>query len=181
MLWVSIPWFYTTLHCYLSKMKPLCWHIGISAQSQWCYGRYGRNLESFCVWMNVVLAKIVAWLYLYAYEFSIMNMPYEMCLTIQLVHLTCSKDRIQSPTRKEGWDLFRRTSDDSSRNNPKWTIVWWDFKRPHTHSSYVTLLSDIIDAEPSSYEEVAKNKGKESTNSKKMMYRMRYWDLKGRT
>ena len=34
--------------------------------------------------------------------------------------------------------------------------------RPQTHSSYVTLLSDIIDAEPSSYEEVAKKKGKET-------------------
>ena len=33
--------------------------------------------------------------------------------------------------------------------------------RPQTQSIYVTLLSDIIDAEPSSYEEVAKNKGKE--------------------
>ena len=28
--------------------------------------------------------------------------------------------------------------------------------------SYVTLLSDIIDADPSSYEEVAKKKGKET-------------------
>ena len=44
-----------------------------------------------------------------------MNMSYEMFLTIQLMHLTCRKDRIQSPTRKEGWDLFQRTSDDSSR------------------------------------------------------------------
>ena len=35
-------------------------------------------------------------------------------------------------------------------------------KRPQKHSSYVTLLSDIIDAEPSIYEEVAKNKGKET-------------------
>ena len=43
-----------------------------------------------------------------------MNMPYEMFLTMQLVHLTCKKDRVQSPTRKEGWDLFQRTSDDSS-------------------------------------------------------------------
>ena len=34
-----------------------------------------------------------------------------------------------------------------------------------TLSSYVTMLSDIIDAEPSIYEEVAKNKGKESTIS----------------
>ena len=48
-----------------------------------------------------------------------MNMPYEMFLTIQLMHLTCRKDHIQSPTRKEGRELFRRTNDDSSRNNPR--------------------------------------------------------------
>ena len=48
-----------------------------------------------------------------------MNIPYEMFLTIQLMHLTCRKDRVQSPTRKEGQDLFRRTSDDSSRKNPR--------------------------------------------------------------
>ena len=35
----------------------------------------------------------------------------------------------------------------------------------------MTLLSDIIDAEPSSYEEVAKKKGKESTGSRRMMSR----------
>ena len=29
MLWVSSPWYYTTLHCYLSGMKPLCGHIGL--------------------------------------------------------------------------------------------------------------------------------------------------------
>ena len=46
-----------------------------------------------------------------------MNMPYKMFLTIQLMHLTCRKDRVQSPTRKEGWDLFQTTSDDISRNN----------------------------------------------------------------
>ena len=43
-----------------------------------------------------------------------MNMPSEMFLTIQLVHFTCRKDSVQLPTRKEGWDLFQRTSDDSS-------------------------------------------------------------------
>ena len=43
-----------------------------------------------------------------------MNMPYEMFLTIQLMHLTCRKDRVQSPTRKEGWDLLWRTSDGGS-------------------------------------------------------------------
>ena len=29
MWWVSSFWCYTTLHCYLSRMKPLCWHIGL--------------------------------------------------------------------------------------------------------------------------------------------------------
>ena len=58
MLWVSSPWCYTTLHCYLSRMKPRCWHIGLSAQSQWCHGRDGRNLEIFHeIWVNVVLDK----------------------------------------------------------------------------------------------------------------------------
>ena len=28
-------------------------------------------------------------------------MPYENFLTIQLMHLTCRKDRVQSPTRKK--------------------------------------------------------------------------------
>ena len=53
------------------------------------------------------------------------------------------------------------------------------FVRGLVHTSYVTLLSDIIDVEPSSYEEVAKNKGKESTSSRIMMSRMWYQDLKG--
>ena len=43
-----------------------------------------------------------------------------------------------------------------------------------THSSYVTRLRDIIDAEPSNYEEVSKKKGKENTSSRRMMSRMRY-------
>ena len=46
-------------------------------------------------------------------------MPYEMFLTIQLMHLTCRKYHVQSPTIKEERDLFQRTSDDSSRNNPR--------------------------------------------------------------
>ena len=29
MWWVSSSWCYTPLHCYLSRMKPLCWHIGL--------------------------------------------------------------------------------------------------------------------------------------------------------
>ena len=47
-----------------------------------------------------------------------MNMPYEMSLTIQLMHLTCRKYCVQSPTRKEGCDIFQRTSDDSLRFTP---------------------------------------------------------------
>ena len=47
-----------------------------------------------------------------------MHMFYQIVLTMQLVHLNCRKGPIQPPTRKEGRDLFRRTSDDNSRNNP---------------------------------------------------------------
>ena len=43
----------------------------------------------------------------------------------------------------------------------------------------MTLLSDVIDVDPSSYEEVSKKKGKESTSSRRMMSRMWYRDLKG--
>ena len=61
------------------------------------------NVSSvYGIWMNVVLAKIVPLLYLYAYEFFIMNMSYEIFLTMQLMYLTCRKDHVQSPTRKEG-------------------------------------------------------------------------------
>ena len=129
------------------------------------------------IWMNVVLAKIVAWLY--HYEFVIMNMSFEIFITMKMMYFSCRKDCVQSPTSKEGWDSFWRKSDNSSRNNPKWRKVWRDFKRPKKHSSYVTLLSEIIDVESSIYEEVAKNKGKESTSSRRMMSRMRYWELKG--
>ena len=48
-----------------------------------------------------------------------MNMAYEMFLTIQLMHLTCRKDHIHNRLQaKKNEDLFRRTSDDSSRKNP---------------------------------------------------------------
>ena len=35
-------------------------------------------------------------------------------------------------------------------------------KRPQIHSSYVALLSDIIDVDPSNYEEVAEEKWKKT-------------------
>ena len=79
--------------------------------------------------MNVMLNKLVAWSYIYAQEFAIMNMSYEMFLTIKLMHLTYRKYCAQSPTSKEGWDLFRRKSDDSSRKNPRWRIIWRYFQR----------------------------------------------------
>ena len=44
-----------------------------------------------------------------------MNFPYEMFLTMQM-HLTCMKDRIHNRLQaKKNEDLFRRTSDDISR------------------------------------------------------------------
>ena len=43
----------------------------------------------------------------------------------------------------------------------------------------MTLLRDIIDADPCRYEEVAKKKGKENSSSRRMMSRMQYQDLKG--
>ena len=44
-----------------------------------------------------------------------MNIPYEMFLTIQM-HLTCRKDRIHNHLQaKKNEDLFRRTSNDSSK------------------------------------------------------------------
>ena len=50
-----------------------------------------------------------------------MNIPYEMFLTIQL-HLTCRRDRIHNRLQaKKNEDLFRRTSDDSSKTKNNMT------------------------------------------------------------
>ena len=50
-----------------------------------------------------------------------MNIPYEMFLTIQM-HLTCRKDRIHNRLQeKKSEDLFRRTSDDSSKTKNNMT------------------------------------------------------------
>ena len=48
---------------------------------------------------------------IFHYEYALWNVS-----TIQLMHLTCRKYLIQSPTRKKGWDLFQRTSDDNLIN-----------------------------------------------------------------
>ena len=47
-----------------------------------------------------------------------MHMSYENFITMQLVYVTCRKGRVQPPTRKGGEELFRRTSDYSSRFAP---------------------------------------------------------------
>ena len=84
-----------------------------------------------------------------------MNMPYEMFQTIQM-HLTCRKDRVQE--KKDGTCSKKQVTRDKEEDDN----TFKEFKRPQTQCNYVTLLSDIIDADPSSYEEVAKKKGKET-------------------
>ena len=50
-----------------------------------------------------------------------MNFPYEMFLTMKM-HLTCRKDRIHNRLQaKKDEDLFRRTSDDSSKTKNNMT------------------------------------------------------------
>ena len=66
------------------------------------------------------------------------------------------------------------------QDEEKYDDTFKERKRSQTWCSYVTLLSDIIDADPSSYEEVAKKKGKENTNSIRMMSRMRYQRPEGK-
>ena len=71
-----------------------------------------------------------------------MNIPYEMFLTIPLMHLTSRKYSVQSPTRKEGWDLFQRTIDDSSRNNTRWRIILTHNKRKEGGSNWRSSSHD---------------------------------------
>ena len=40
--------------------------------------------------------------------------------------------------------------------------IYKESKRPWTHSSYVVLFTEMIDTDPSSYEEVAKKKWKKT-------------------
>ena len=59
--------------------------------------------------------------------------------------MTCKKDHLQSPTRKEGWDLLRRTSDGSSvrRYNPI---------NIHEDESEAPRVRDIVEEERASKE-----------------------------
>ena len=85
-----------------------------------------------------------------------MNIPYEMFLTIQM-HLNCRKycihNRLQA--KKDETCSEEQVTTDKEKYDE---------------------CSDIIDAEPSSYEKVTKNKGK--TSSRRMISRMQYQDLK---
>ena len=56
--------------------------------------------------------KIVAWLCDIYLSLLICFGNYGMILIKQL-DLSCKKDCVQSPTRKEGCDLFQKTSDDN--------------------------------------------------------------------
>ena len=84
-----------------------------------------------------------------------MNMPYEMFLAIQM-HLTCRKDCVHNHLQEKK---------DETCSEEQVTTVQDD------------ECSDIIDAEPSSYEEVTKKKGK--TSSRRIMSRMQYRHVKG--
>ena len=83
-----------------------------------------------------------------------MNIPYEMFLTIQM-HLTYRKDHIHNHLQEKK---------DETCSEEQVTIV--------QDEEYNDECNDIIDAEPSSYEEVTKKKGK--TSSKRMMSRIQY-------
>ena len=89
-------------------------------------------------------------------------MNYEMFLVIQLVHLTCRKDRIHNHLQEKKDETCSK--EQVTTDKEEYDDTFKEFKRPQTQCNYVTLLSDIIDVELSSYEEVAKKKGKESTS-----------------
>ena len=76
-----------------------------------------------------------------------MNMPYEMFLTIQM-HLTCRKDHVHNHLQEKKDETCSEEQVMIDKEEYDDTL-----KRPQTQCSYVTLLSDIIDADPSSYEE----------------------------
>ena len=88
-----------------------------------------------------------------------MNIPYEMFLTIQM-HLTCRKDHIHNRLQEKK---------DETCSEEQVTTVQDEEKYDE--------CSDIIDVEPSSYEEVTKKKGK--TSSRIMMSRIHYQYVKG--
>ena len=69
-----------------------------------------------------------------------MNIPYEMFLTIQL-HLTCRKDRIHNRLQEKKDETCSKEQVKTFQNEEQYDEC-----------------SDIIDAEPSSHEEVTKKK-----------------------
>ena len=71
-----------------------------------------------------------------------MNIPYEMFLTIQLIHLTCRKYCIHN--------RLQAKKDETCSEEQVLTVQ---------DEEQYDECSDIINAEPSSYEEVTKKKG----------------------
>ena len=95
------------------------------------------------------------------------------------MHLTCRKDCIHNHLQENKDETC--SEEQVTTCKEEYDDTFKEFKRPQTQCSYVTLLSDIIDVEPYSYEEVAKKKGKENTSSRRMMARMRYRRPKGKS
>ena len=67
---------------------------------------------------------------------------------------------------------FQRTRNDNSKEEPEASRVKDTIVKERVSKEYK-------ENEPSNYEQVDKKKGKESTNSRRMMSRMWYQDLKG--
>ena len=105
-----------------------------------------------------------------------MNIPFENFLTIQM-HLTCRKDRVHNHLQENKDETC--FEEQVTIDKEEYDDTFKEFMRPQTQCSYVTLLSNIIDVDPSNYEEVSKKKGKESTRSIRMMSMMQQRDLKG--
>ena len=98
-----------------------------------------------------------------------------MNVSNQIMHLTCRKDRVHNHLKEKKDETC--SEEQVTIDKEEYDDTFKEFKRPQTQCTYVTLLSDIIDAEPSIYEEVAKKQGK--TSSRRMMSGMQYRDLKG--
>ena len=78
-----------------------------------------------------------------------MNMPYEMFLTIQLMHLTCRKYILQEKKDETCSEEQVTTVQEIIQDEEYYDDTFKERKRYQTQCSYVTLLSDIIDAESS--------------------------------
>ena len=67
------------------------------------------------------------------------------------MHLTWRKDRIHNHLQEKKDDTC--SEEQVMKDKEEYDNTFKEFNRPQTQCSYVTLLSDIIDANPSTYEE----------------------------